>query len=187
MSQVAFEIVIIFLLLIANGVFAMAEIAVVSSKKARLRRMADQGNGKARMALELAESPNRFLATVQIGITLVGIFAGAFGGATIAAKLDPLIAKAAFLAPYSDKIAFALVVAIITYFSLVLGELVPKRFGLSNPEGIAMAVARPMNWLSKFGGPMVSFLSVSTEGLLLLIGFKPEKEVAVSEEEVRVM
>jgi putative hemolysin len=187
MSQVAFEISIIFVLLIANGVFAMAEIAVVSAKKARLRRLADQGNGKARIALELAESPNRFLSTVQIGITLVGIFAGAFGGATLAAKLAEPIGKISFLAHYADKISFGVVVAIITYFSLVLGELVPKRFGLSNPEGIAMMVARPMNWLSKFAGPVVSFLSVSTEGLLRLLGFKPEKEVAVSEEEVRVM
>lgn len=187
MSQVAFEIAIIFLLLIANGVFAMAEIAVVSSKKARLRRLADQGNGKARIALELAESPNRFLATVQIGITLVGIFAGAFGGATLAAKLAGLIAQVSFLAHHADKIAFAIVVVIITYFSLVLGELVPKRFGLSNPEGIAMMVARPMNWLARFAGPVVSFLGVSTEALLRLLGFKPEKELAVSEEEVRVL
>lgn len=187
MSQVALEITIIFLLLIANGVFAMAEIAVVSSKKARLRRLADQGNGQARVALELAESPNRFLSTVQIGITLVGIFAGAFGGATLAAKLTGPIAQIEFLAPYADKIAFGLVVAVITYFSLVMGELVPKRFGLSNPEGIAMLVARPMNWLSKFAGPVVSFLSVSTEALLRVLGFKPEKEVTVSEEEVRVM
>lgn len=187
MSQVAFEVAFIFVLLIANGVFAMAEIAVVSSKKARLRRLADQGNGKARTALELAESPNRFLSTVQIGITLVGIFAGAFGGATLATKLAGPIAQVSFFAPYADEIAFALVVVVLTYFSLVLGELVPKRFGLSNPEGVAMMVARPMNWLSKFAGPVVNFLSVSTEALLRLLGFKPEQEAAVSEEEVRVM
>jgi putative hemolysin len=187
MNQVALEIAIIFLLLVANGIFAMAEIAVVSSKKARLRRLAEQGNSRAQIALELADSPNRFLSTVQIGITLVGIFAGAFGGATLAAKLTGPIAQIEFLAPYADKIAFGLVVAVITYFSLVMGELVPKRFGLSNPEGIAMLVARPMNWLAKFAGPVVSFLSGSTEALLRVLGFKPEKEVAVSEEEVRVM
>lgn len=187
MNQVGFEIAILFLLLVANGLFAMAEIAVVSSKKGRLRRLADQGNGRAKIALELAESPNRFLSTVQIGITLVGIFAGAFGGATLAAKLTGPIAQIEFLAPHADKIAFGLVVAVITYFSLVMGELVPKRFGLSNPEGIAMLVARPMNWLAKFAGPVVSFLSVSTEALLRVLGFKPEKEVTVSEEEVRVM
>ncbi len=187
MNQVAFEIIVIFLLLIANGVFAMAEIAVVSSKKARLRRLADQGNSTAKVALELAESPNRFLATVQIGITLVGIFAGAFGGATLAAELAVPIGQVSFLAPYADKLAFGIVVVVITYFSLVMGELVPKRFGLSNPEGIAMAMARPMNWLSHFAGPVVSFLSFSTEGLLRVLGFKQAKEAAVSEEEVRGM
>ncbi len=187
MNQIAFEIAVIFLLLLANGVFAMAEIAVVSSRKARLRRLADQGNAKARIALELAESPNRFLSTVQIGITLVGIFAGAFGGATLAATLAESIGQVPLLAPFADKLALAVVVAVITYFSLVMGELVPKRFGLSNPEGIAMMIARPMNWLSKFAGPVVAFLSFSTEVLLRLLGFTPEKEVTISEEEVRVM
>ena len=187
MGQVAFEIAIIFLLLVANGVFAMAEIAVVSSRKARLRHLAEQGNGKAQIAFELAEAPNRFLSTVQIGITLVGIFAGAFGGATLTSKLAVPIAKVPFVAEYADKIAFGLVVAALTYFSLVLGELVPKRFGLSNPEGVAMMMARPMNWLSKLAGPLVTFLSASTEALLRLFGFKPEKEASVSEEEVRVI
>jgi len=187
MKEILFECGVILVLLMANGVFAMTEIAVVSSRKARLRRLADQGNGKAAMALGLAEAPNRFLSTVQIGITLVGIFAGAFGGATLSAKLASPISQIAFLAPYADKIAFAIVVAVITYFSLVLGELVPKRFGLSNPEGVAMMMARPMNWLSKFAAPVVNFLSVSTDALLRLLGFTPEKEVAVSEEEVRVM
>lgn len=187
MNPILFEILILFVLLLANGAFAMAEIAVVSARKGRLRSLADQGNAKARIALELAESPNRFLSTVQIGITLVGIFAGAFGGATLAAKLAPWIAGAAPLAPYADKIAFGIVVAVITYFSLVLGELVPKRFGLSAPESIAMFVARPMARLSRAAAPLVGFLSVSTEALLRLLGFKPQKEVAVSEEEVRVL
>jgi putative hemolysin len=187
MSQIMFEITVIFVLLLANGVFAMAEIAVVSSRKSRLRRLADLGNGNARVALDLAEAPNRFLSTVQVGITLVGIFAGAFGGATLATKLAGPIGQISFLAPHADKLAFAIVVVVITYFSLVLGELVPKRFALSNPEGISMAVARPMNWLSRFARPLVSFLSISTDGLLRILGFKPEKETTVSEEEVRVL
>lgn len=187
MSQVTFEIVFILLLLVANGVFAMAEIAVVSAKRARLRRLAEQGDSRAKLALELAESPNRFLATVQVGITLVGIFAGAFGGATITAKVAPLLSRWEPLAPYADKLAFALVVAVITYLSLVLGELVPKRVGLSNPERIASLVAGPMQLLSRLAGPLVTFLSVSTEGLLRCCGFKPEKENAVSEEEVRAL
>ncbi|MGV3772822.1 MAG: hemolysin family protein [Verrucomicrobiales bacterium] len=181
------EIVFITLLLLANGLFAMAEIAVVSAKKGKLRQLADQGISKAKAALELAESPNRFLATVQIGITLVGIFAGAFGGATLAEKLAAPIKMVPLLEPYADKIAFGLVVAIITYFSLVLGELVPKRVGLSNPEAIAMNVAKPMQWLSKWASPLVSFLSISTDGLLKLAGFKPAKEQVVSEDEVKVL
>jgi putative hemolysin len=187
MNQMVFEIAIIFVLLVANGVFAMAEIAVVSAKKGRLRLLADQGRTGAKAALDLAESPNRFLSTVQIGITLVGIFAGAFGGATLAAKLAVPIATITTLAPYAEKISFGVVVAIITYFSLVLGELVPKRIGLSNPEGIAMRVAMPMNWLSRIAAPLVNFLTVSTDGLLRLVGFKPEKEAVVSEDEVRVL
>jgi putative hemolysin len=187
MSQSVVEVAFIFVLLLVNGVFAMAEIAVVSARKGRLRHLADQGSHSARAALDLAESPNRFLSTVQVGITLVGIVAGAFGGATLATKLAEPLARIEFLAPYADKLSFFLVVAAITYFSLVLGELVPKRVGLGNPEGIAMAVARPMNWLSGVASPLVSFLGASTEGLLRLLGFKPGKGAAASEEEVRVL
>jgi putative hemolysin len=187
MTESLTEVAIILVLLLFNGVFAMAEIAVVSARKGRLRHLADEGNHSARAALDLAESPNRFLSTVQVGITLVGIVAGAFGGATLAARLAVPLAKVDFLAPYADKLAFFLVVAAITYFSLVLGELVPKRVGLGNPEGIAMAVARPMNWLSSVASPLVSFLVASTEGLLRLLGFKPSKRAAASEEEVRVL
>lgn len=143
MNEALLEIAIIFLLLVANGVFAMAEIAVISSNKGKLRRWAEQGNGNARVALELAESPNRFLSTAQVGITLVGIFAGAYGGATLAAKLAIPMGQVSILAPYAGKIALITVVAVITYFSLMLGELVPKRLGLSNPERVAMTLARP--------------------------------------------
>jgi putative hemolysin len=187
MTESVFEVAIIFVLLLVNGVFAMSEIAVVSARKGRLRQLADQGNHGARAALELAESPNRFLSTVQVGITLVGIVAGAFGGATLATKLAVPLARIDFLAPHADKLAFFLVVAAITYFSLVLGELMPKRVGLGNPEGIASVVARPMNWLSRFAAPLVWLLSVSTEWLLRLVGFKPGKEAVASEDEVRVL
>lgn len=187
MSQVVLEILVIFLLLLVNGVFAMSEIAVISARKSHLRRLADHGSKRARIALDLAESPNRFLSTVQIGITLVGIFAGAFGGATLAAKLAVPLAEVPGFAPYAHKIAFGLVVAIITVFSLVLGELVPKRLGLSHPEGISLAIARPMNWLSQAVSPLVNFLSAATEAFLRVVGFNPRKELAISEEEVRVM
>lgn len=187
MSQAVVEILIIFVLLLANGLFAMAEIAVVSARKARLRFLADQGNGPARLALSLAESPNRFLSTVQVGITLVGIFAGAFGGARLAAKLEEPLRTIPWIAPYADHLALAAVVAAITYFSLVIGELVPKRIALSSPESVAMLAARPMHLLSRVAGPVVGFLSLSTDALLRVVGFKPSQEVAVSEEEVRGM
>lgn len=187
MKELGFEIVVLFILLVANGVFAMAEIAMVSARKPRLRRLADLGNPRAKIAVELAESPNRFLSTVQVGITLVGIFAGAYGGATLTTELAVPLRDLPFVGAYADKIAFGIVVVAITYFSLVLGELVPKRIGLSDPEGIAMVLSRPMNWLSKAAGPLITFLSFSTDSLLNILGFKPSKEAAVSEEEVRVL
>lgn len=185
MAELATEILIILLLLVVNGLFAMAEIAVVSSRKNRLRQRAESGDPGAKAALALAESPNRFLSTVQVGITLVGIVAGAFGGATIAAKVGLFIAQAEPLAPYADKIGFALVVAAITYLSVVLGELVPKQIALSNPERMASLVARPMRFVSAVASPLVTFLTRSTEQLFAIIGFKPGPETAVSEEEVR--
>lgn len=187
MRDILIECGIVLALLLVNGLFAMVEIAVVSVRKARLRRLAEEGNRKARAALQLAEEPNRFLSTVQIGITLIGIIAGAFGGATLSAELALVMANVPVLGPHADRIAFGLVVAGITYFSLVLGELVPKRLGLSNPEGIAMMAATPMNWLARIASPLVSLLSGSTDFLLRLLRFKPRKEVAVSEEEVRVL
>lgn len=186
MNQVVLEIAVILLLLFANGLFAMAEIAVVSARKGRLRQLAID-DSKARAALELAESPNSFLATVQVGITLVGIFAGAFGGATLANKLAPLIAGWSPLAPYADKIAFGLVVVAITYLSLVIGELVPKRVGLSNPEGIARAIARPMQRLSVMVSPVVRFLSVSTDALLRVFGFRVNEKANITEDEVKML
>jgi len=185
--QLIFESGILLLLLIANGLFAMAEIAVVSCKRSHLRQLADRGSGNARAALRLLEAPNRFLATVQVGITLVGIVAGAFGGATLAGKLEPWIRQVDFLAAHANAIAFVAVVSVITYCSLVIGELVPKRLGLSHPESIAMWVARPMQWVSAAAGPLVTFLDRSSDLLLRVVGFKPAGEKPVSEEEVRML
>lgn len=186
MNQVVIEIAVILLLLVANGVFAMAEIAVVSARRGRLRQMADR-DSRAAAALQLAESPNSFLATVQVGITLVGIFAGAFGGARLSAHLAPAIAAWPVLEPYADKIAFGLVVVILTYLSLVIGELVPKRFGLSRPEGIAMAIAKPMQQLSRLASPAVNFLSASTDALLRLVGFRASEQANITEDEVKML
>lgn len=187
MTAIAVEVTIIFVLLLANGVFSMAEIAVVSARKIRLRRMADAGDSRARSALELAESPNRFLATVQVGITLVGVIAAAFGGATLSAKLAEPLRQIGWLAPYADKASFLVVVAALTYFTLVIGELLPKRLGLANPEGIARALAGPMNKLAALASPLINVLSVSTEALLKLFRLKPEQETGVTEDEVKVM
>ncbi|HUE77094.1 MAG TPA: hemolysin family protein [Longimicrobiales bacterium] len=182
---VAWQLAIILLLIVANGVFAMAEIAVVSSRKTRLKARADAGDGRARRALELAEHPNRFLSTVQIGITLIGIFAGAYGGATLAGPLAEALATGfPSLARYSPQIALAIVVAAITYLSLVLGELVPKRIGLGNPEGIAARIARPMHGLSVVAYPLVRLLSASTNGLLRLLPVRKRSEPPVTEAEI---
>ena len=187
MKAITTEILIILLLLMANGVFAMTEIAVVSARKARLRQLAGAGDVKARAALELAESPNRFLATVQIGITLVGVLAGAFGGATIADEIARALNDFPRLAPYGDSIGIGVVVLGITFCSLILGELVPKRIGLNSPERIARAMARPMNTIAWLASPLVRLLSASTELVLRMIRLKKPLDAPVTEEEVKVM
>lgn len=181
------ELIVIFLLAVVNGVFAMAEIALVSSRKARLQQRASEGNVGARVALDLAESPNRFLSTVQIGITLIGVFAGAFGGATLARSLAPLLERIAFLRPYAQGAALVLVVLLTTYLSLVIGELVPKRLAMANPERIAAVISRPMRALSVIGQPIVKLLSFSTDLVLRLLGHKASEEPPVTEEELRVL
>lgn len=142
-GRLGFEILLILALILVNGVFAMSEIAVVSSRKARLQHRADRGDAGARRALELAEHPTRFLSTVQIGITLVGVFAGAYGGASIAGQLDAYLERLPLIAAYSEEIALAAVVAAITFLSLVVGELVPKRLALNQPERIASGSRGP--------------------------------------------
>lgn len=183
----AFEIIFILILLVINGVFSMSEMAVVSARKARLQNRASEGERGARAALDLAENPGSFLSTVQVGITLVGILAGAFGGASIAERLTPLLAKNATLEPYADKISFGLVVAVITYFSLVVGELIPKRLALHSPEQIAGLVAGPMKALTKATYPLVRLLEGSTNGLLALLGLRDSNEPPVTEDEIKVL
>lgn len=187
MSNPALEILIIFLLLIANGAFAMAEIAIVSVRKARLQQLAEAGHPQARVALDLATNPNQFLATAQIGITLVGILAGAFGGATLAEGIALQLNAIPWLSPYSESIGVGVVVLGLTYFSLIIGELVPKRLALNHNERIAVAVAIPMRVLSQVASPLVRLLSVSTDVVIRLLGVKPSTEPAVTPEEIRVL
>lgn len=185
--MIAFEIAILILLTLVNGVLAMSEMSIVSSRKARLESLVVDGHPGARIALQLREDPSSFLSTVQIGITLVGILAGAFGGATIAAQLGPVLDRFDFIAPNGDTVAFVLVVVAITYLSLVVGELVPKRIALENPERIASFVARPMRVLSRIAAPAVWLLRVSTDAILGPLGIGGRREEKVSEEEVKLL
>lgn len=179
------EAFLILLLVIANGLFAMAEIAIISARKLRLEQRAIEGDRGSQVALSLAETPNRFLSTVQVGITLIGILAGALGGATLAVTLADTLRMIGPLAPYAGGIAITVVVLAITYLSLVIGELVPKRLALNNPEGIARVVARPMRLLSVVASPLVRLLSASTELVLKILGVRPSEEPPVTEEEIR--
>ncbi|MGP1382531.1 MAG: hemolysin family protein [Thainema sp.] len=182
------EILVILLLVMANGLFAMSEMAIVSARKTRLQQLANQGDLRAQAALDLANSPNRFLSTVQIGITLVGILAGAFGGATLSTSLSELFSQIPALAPFSATLSLLAVVLLITYLSLVVGELIPKRLALNAPEKIASAIAIPMQLLSAIASPAVRLLSASTELGLKLFGVGPtETEPLVTEDEIKVL
>jgi putative hemolysin len=187
MTAIAMESFLILLLMLINGVLAMAEIAVVSARKVRLQQRVEEGDAGARAALELANAPNRFLSTIQIGITLVGILAGAFGGATIAEHLAAHLGQIPGLAPYNNAIGLGMVVVAITYLSLIIGELVPKRLALNNAEGIAAMLARPLRLLAVVASPAVRLLSVSTESVLRLLGVRPSTEPPVTEEELKLM
>ncbi|MFN3856231.1 MAG: hemolysin family protein [Caulobacter sp.] len=178
---------VVLLLVVLNGVFAMSELAVVSSRRARLQTRAERGDAGAAAALKLSEDPTRFLSAVQVGITLIGILAGAYGQATIAGELDTILETVPWLAAYSEIIATAVVVVLLTYLSLIVGELVPKRFALIYPESIASLVARPLSILALVLHPFVSLLTVSTAGVLRLLGIKDEKGEAITHEEVETV
>lgn len=181
------EIVIVIVLILVNGLFSMSEMAIVAAKKNRLQQEADDQNKGAKRALELINNPDRFFSTVQIFITLIGILSGAFGGATIAQEIGASISTIPKLAPYGETIGVAVVVILVTYFSLVLGELVPKRLALNNAEKIASGVSKLMHTLSRITNPLVIFLSKSTNLVLRLLGAKPSSEPEVTDEDVTSM
>lgn len=187
MQSFTIDFSIILLLILANGLFVMSELAIVSARKVRLQQLANQGDRKARTALRLSEEPNNFLATVQVGITLIGIIAGAFGEAALSRRIEPILADIPGLKPYSQVISFGIGVLIITYLTLILGELVPKRLALNSPERIASFAAMPMAVLAKIGAPIVYLLSASTNLMLQILGIRPSDEPQVTEEEIRVM
>jgi putative hemolysin len=183
----ALEVALILVLIVANGIFSGSEIAIVSARKLRLEQWARQGNRQAAAALRLASSPNDFLSTVQIGITLIGILSGAVGGATLARSLAALIQLLPPLRPWSEAISLVLVVSLITYLSLVIGELLPKRIALGNPEAIACAVAGPMRWLARWGSPLVRLLGWSTEAMMRLLGIAANQEPDLTEDEIHAL
>jgi putative hemolysin len=181
------EILIILFLIILNGVFAMSEIALISARKNRLENAAKKGNQSAQVALDLANSPNKFLSTVQIGITLIGILTGIFSGDTITKNVQLFVQQFETLRPFANSIAVGVVVLVLTFFSLVLGELLPKRIGLNHPEGIAKAVAIPMKMISVITAPFIWLLTISTEFLLKVLGIKPSADGKITEEEIKAI
>ena len=181
------DVILLLGLILLNGVFAMSEIAIVSSRRTRLLQMADAGGTGAGHALKLASEPTRFLSSVQVGITSIGILSGAIGEASIASRLRTSIEHVPVLTPYADTLSLAVMVILLTYVSLILGELVPKRLALTHPEAIASIIARPMDVLATLGRPIVTLLSVSTDAVLRSFGVRHVKQPAVTLEEIRVL
>lgn len=180
-----YEIIIILILIALNGFLAMSEIAFVSAKRFKLEEKAKKGSEPARKALALLREPEKFLSAIQIGITLIGILAGAFGGYAMAEDLTPYINKIDYLKPYSIEISFAIIVTAITYLSLVIGELVPKSIALNNPEKITLLMAALMYFISKAFAPFVWLLSISTKFIIFLFRIKKSEEPPVSEDELK--
>jgi putative hemolysin len=181
------DAILVLFLILLNGVFAMSEIAIVSSRRARLTQLAEAGSTGARRALTLASEPTRFLSSVQVGITVIGILNGAIGGAALAAPLRAGFAQFPPIAPYADGLSLAVMVVALAYVSLILGELVPKRLALTNPERIASLIAGPMDLLAAIGRPIVSLLTVSTDTILRLLRVSIVKPPAVTVEEIKVL
>ena len=187
MSSVALELLLILVLTLINGTLSMAEMALVSARKVRLQQRAEAGDKGAEAALTLAESPGHFLSTVQIGITLVGILAGAVGGGTISTELGNLLSQSAVLAPYAHGLSIGIVVVGITYLSLVAGELAPKRLALNQAERLAALLAPPMQILSILTAPIVRLLNFSTDLILRVLGSQASSDPPVTEEDVRAL
>lgn len=183
--MLSLEILLVLALVLLNGVLAMSELAIVSSRVGRLRAMRDRGVPGARTALMLSENPGRFLSTVQVGISLVGILAGAFSGAALGDRMAAAFARLGMPGDYAEPLGFAVVVTIITYISVIIGELVPKQMALKNPEAIACRVAYPMHVLSRIAAPFVWLLDGSGRALIRLLGLKESSEATVTDEEIK--
>jgi putative hemolysin len=184
--NVGLEILIVFVLILLNGFFALSETAILASRKARLQQRANDGDAKARQALNLAENPNRFLPTVQIGITLIGVLTGAVGGAVFADSLAAQLQKIPAMASYAHPFSLVVVVILITFFSMLIGELVPKRLAVHNAEKVASRIAGFMTFVSRLFSPVVWLLEKTSDLVLRLLGVKPSQEPPVTEEELLV-
>ena len=182
-----FDLVLILALIAINGMLSMSELAIVSAREARLKAMAKSGSHGAKCALDLAAEPGRFLSTVQIGITLIGILAGAYSGASLGKPVGQRLALVGLDAETAQTVGFSLVIVVTTYFSLVIGELVPKQFALRNPEAIAAIVARPMGWLSKITSPFVWLLDQTSALIFRLLGLNREAKNVVTAEELQLV
>ena len=181
------DLLIIAGLIVLNGVFAMSELAIVSARTARLRAAAQQGNGGAKIALELAAEPGKFLSTVQIGITLIGIVAGAYSGSSLGGPVGERLAAIGFPTGWAQEAGFAAVIAVTTYLSLVVGELVPKQVALRAAVPIAIVMARPMEMLARIAAPVVWLLDISSGALIRLLGVRPAGQSAVTAEELHML
>ena len=181
------ELLVLFILILCNGLFALAEISVIAARPARLQERAYRGERAALDVLKLQEKPDRFLSTIQVGITLIGTLTGALGGATFAEQLTLRLREIPFLEPYAQALGLGIVVVVLTYFSIVLGELAPKRLGLTYPEPVAMRLSGLMWILSKAAAPLVSLLSVSSNVVIKLLGIRSETEQPVTDEEIRLL
>jgi len=181
------EVLILALLVLLNGAFAMSEIALVTARKTRLQKLIDEGDAPAIAAARLGQDPTRFLSAIQIGITSIGVLNGIVGESALAAPLSAWLARVGVSSPYADYLAAGLVVVLITYFSIVLGELVPKRLAQSRPEAIARLVARPVDWLAMAAKPFVWLLTKSTKALLRVLGVKDTPGSPVTEDEIHAM
>ena len=184
--NIGLNLLIIFLLILLNGFFALSETSILASRKARLQQRANEGDANAGRALHLAENPNHFLPTVQIGITLIGVLTGALGGAVFSDSLAGVMSRIPFLAPYAHSASLAIVVILITFFSMLVGELVPKRLALHDAEGVASRIAGVLDFLSAIFSPVVWLLEKTSDLLIRLLGAKPSEEPSVTEEELLV-
>jgi len=181
------EIIIILMLALINGFLAMSEAAIISVRKSKLQNLAKKGDRKARAALELSNNPNKFLSTVQFGITLIGIITGAYSGAAIVEVLEKSLGGIAYIGKFANELSFFIVVIVITYINLIIGELVPKRIALNNPVKLARITAVFMKVLSYIGMPFVFLLSISTDFILKIIRVKPSEEPTITEDEIKVL